>query len=72
MIAGGGGRIRETLPLGLIPLSEVERRTIEEAVRVLDGDKQAAARLLGIGKSTLYRKLREYEAQREARKLGVE
>ena len=72
VIAGGGGRIRETLPLGLIPLSEVERRTIEEAVRVLDGDKQAAARLLGIGKSTLYRKLREYEAQREARKLGVE
>jgi DNA-binding NtrC family response regulator len=69
-IGGGGGRIRETLRLGLIPLSEVERRTIEEVVRALDGDKQTAARLLGIGKSTLYRKLREYEAQREARNLG--
>lgn len=69
-IAGGGGHIRKNLPLGLIPLSEVERRTIEETVRLLDGDKQAAARLLRIGKSTLYRKLREYEAQRETRKLG--
>jgi DNA-binding NtrC family response regulator len=26
----------------------------------LNGDKQMTARLLGIGKSTLYRKLREY------------
>lgn len=69
-VVGGRNHTRETLPLGLIPLSEVERRTIEEAIRVLDGDKQAAARLLGIGKSTLYRKLREYEAQREARRLG--
>jgi sigma-54 dependent transcriptional regulator, acetoin dehydrogenase operon transcriptional activator AcoR len=31
------------------------------ALREAGGDKLAAARLLGIGKATLYRKLKEYE-----------
>ncbi len=46
---------------GIVPLHEVERRAIMNAVRESGGDKQLAARLLGIGKTTLYRKLREYE-----------
>jgi transcriptional regulator with PAS, ATPase and Fis domain len=44
----------------LIPLEEIERRAILNAVRETGGDKLAAARLLGIGKTTLYRKLKLY------------
>jgi len=45
----------------LVPLDELERRAIFRALRETAGDKLAAARLLGIGKTTLYRKLKEYE-----------
>jgi DNA-binding NtrC family response regulator len=47
----------------LLPLDELERRAILRALREASGDKLAAARLLGIGKTTLYRKLKQYEAQ---------
>jgi two-component system response regulator HydG len=43
-----------------ITLAELERRAIFRALRKTRGDKVAAARLLGIGKTTLYRKLKEY------------
>jgi DNA-binding NtrC family response regulator len=46
----------------LLPLEELERRAILHALREAGGDKLAAARLLGIGKTTLYRKLKQYEA----------
>jgi DNA-binding NtrC family response regulator len=42
------------------PLAEMEREAILHAIRTLNGDKLQAARLLGIGKTTLYRKLKEY------------
>ena len=42
------------------PLAELERKAILEAIRHLKGDKLRAASLLGIGKTTLYRKLKEY------------
>ena len=41
-------------------LAELERAAILGAIRTLNGDKLQAARLLGIGKTTLYRKLKEY------------
>jgi DNA-binding NtrC family response regulator len=47
----------------LLPLEELERRAIFRALRETSGDKLAAARLLGIGKTTLYRKLKQYETQ---------
>jgi DNA-binding NtrC family response regulator len=43
------------------PLGVVERRTILKAISQTGGDKPAAARILGIGRTTLYRKLREYD-----------
>ncbi len=41
-------------------LADVEKNAILDAIRRLDGDKVKAAQLLGIGKTTLYRKLKEY------------
>jgi len=41
-------------------LAELEREAIVKAIRTLRGDKLQAAKLLGIGKTTLYRKLKEY------------
>lgn len=42
------------------PLADLERQAILDTLRQLNGDKLTAARLLGIGKTTLYRKLKEY------------
>ncbi len=50
----------------ILPLEELERRAIMRAIREASGDKLAAARLLGIGKTTLYRKLKQYEAESRA------
>jgi two-component system response regulator HydG len=49
-------------PEGLLSLEELERRAIGRALRETSGDKLAAARLLGIGKTTLYRKLKQYSS----------
>ena len=46
----------------IIPIAELERQTILSAITELNGDKLQAARLLGIGKTTLYRKLKDYAA----------
>ncbi len=48
-------------PSGVIPLQELERRAIENALRHTKGDRTTAAQLLGIGRTTLYRKLKEYQ-----------
>ena len=48
---------------GIVPLRELEKRAIQQAVKELSGDKLLAARLLGIGKTTLYRKLKEYDME---------
>jgi len=42
-------------------LQQMERLMIEEALRRHDGNKTAAAAELGIGKRTLYRRLKEYD-----------
>jgi two-component system response regulator HydG len=44
----------------LATLQELERKAIFEAVQVTGGDLLRAAKLLGVGKTTIYRKLKEY------------
>jgi DNA-binding NtrC family response regulator len=44
----------------IVPFRDVEKQAIRNAMAQAEGDKIKAARLLSIGKTTLYRKLREY------------
>ena len=55
-ITPSGGSI--TLPIG-VPMEEIERRMIRETLRFTGGNKQDAARLLGIATRTIYRRLAE-------------
>ncbi|MFO0842442.1 MAG: sigma-54 dependent transcriptional regulator [Gemmataceae bacterium] len=50
---------------GLIgrPLAEVERYCIEEALKLTGGNREEAARMLGIGERTLYRKIQEWKKE---------
>jgi len=48
-----------------VPLSVIEKQTILNTIAHLNGDKMTAAKLLGIGKTTLYRKLKQYSASSE-------
>lgn len=43
------------------PLEEIERFYIEQTLRFAGGNREEAARLLGIGERTLYRKIKEYD-----------
>lgn len=45
----------------ILPLDEVERRTIQHALEVIDNNVSRAARALGIDRSTLHRKLKKYQ-----------
>jgi two-component system response regulator HydG len=42
-------------------LEEIERMFVAETLRVTGGNREEAARMLGIGERTLYRKIREFE-----------
>lgn len=53
--AGGGSEGSDA-----VTLHEVERRAIMQALEAAGGDRVRAAKLLGIGKTTIYRKLKEY------------
>jgi DNA-binding NtrC family response regulator len=44
-----------------MPLQELERQAIKHALQQTKGDRTEAALLLGIGRTTLYRKLKEYQ-----------
>ena len=60
---GNGHGNRDTGLAKIIPIAELEKQTILNAIAELNGDKLRAARLLGIGKTTLYRKLKDYALQ---------
>jgi two-component system response regulator HydG len=47
-------------PGTLATLHELEQRAILQALEATKGDRLRAAKLLGIGKTTIYRKLKEY------------
>lgn len=53
----------------VIPLKESEQRTIVHALEVTGGNRVRAAKLLGIGKTTIYRKVREFGLEASLRFL---
>jgi two-component system response regulator HydG len=46
--------------LGDVSLDELERKAIEETLAKTNGNREKAAKILGIGERTLYRKIKEY------------
>jgi DNA-binding NtrC family response regulator len=46
---------------GVVKLQELEKRAIQHALEQTRGDRTTAAQMLGIGRTTLYRKLKEYQ-----------
>jgi two-component system response regulator HydG len=62
-ITGGRARFSEvSSEPRIMRIVDLEKQAIVGAIEKLGGDKLMAARLLGIGKTTLYRKLKEYAA----------
>jgi two-component system, NtrC family, response regulator HydG len=57
-IAIGGG------PIELIgrPMDDIERWAIKETLKLTSGNREEAAKILGIGARTLYRKLEKYQS----------
>ena len=47
----------------ILTLDEIDRRYIDRAIKLLDGNKARAATLLGLDRRTLYRRLEKYESQ---------
>ena len=57
---GQPGREKGHYELAGRPLADVERDLIEATLKLTEGNRQKAAKLMGIGERTLYRKLSEY------------
>jgi DNA-binding NtrC family response regulator len=51
----------------ILPLEEVEKLAILEALDFTRGDRSIAANMLGIGRTTLYRKLSAYQEANDER-----
>jgi DNA-binding NtrC family response regulator len=65
-VAGGGSRgpVAAAVPSAggpaVVPLQQLEKQAIQHALTHTKGDRTLASQLLGIGRTTLYRKLKEY------------
>jgi two-component system response regulator HydG len=58
------GRLREEPTLSALagqPLEELEKLHIQRTLDLVDGNRERAAELLGIGERTLYRKIQKYD-----------
>ena len=61
-ITGGRAPFSEgPLETRIVRIADLEKQAIVGAIETLGGDKLMVAKLLGIGKTTLYRKLKEYQ-----------
>ena len=56
---------RRTEMEDIVPLETIERREVTRAIRKFNGDVCEAAKALGIGKTTIYRRLKEWDCSAE-------
>jgi two-component system response regulator HydG len=61
--APSDGRAGDPAHLVGRPLTEVERYYIEQALTLTEGNREEAAKMLGIGERTLYRVIQEWKLQ---------
>ncbi len=61
----GQHRYQEPSEEDIIPLRELERRAIQRALRATHGSVGRAAKLLGIGRATLYRRIATLDLSRD-------
>ncbi|REE75645.1 transcriptional regulator of acetoin/glycerol metabolism [Rhodococcus wratislaviensis] len=62
--------MRQTAWSSLSRYEQAERETIEGALREADGNKARAAKILGIGRTTLYRKMRALKIDADERMIA--
>lgn len=58
-VQGGGSRPLSTGQVPGLNLDEIERRKIKEALATAGGNRNEAAKLLGLSERTLYRKIKQ-------------
>jgi DNA-binding NtrC family response regulator len=61
--AVAGGAPLDSPQYSIVPLQQLEKQAIQRALTHTHGDCTVAAQLLGIGRTTLYRKLKEYRLE---------
>lgn len=59
--SSGGGGVAGGYELSGRSLAEVERELIRINLELVEGNRQKAAKILGMGERTLYRKIKEYD-----------
>lgn len=64
-LGGGGGAVVTGVgfgegPKGVSTINELEAQAIEQAIHTFRGNLTEAAKALGIGRATLYRKVKQY------------
>ena len=57
---GGPAATTAIVSLAGVNLAELEKKAIEETLTAVQGNREQAAKMLGIGERTLYRKIKEY------------
>jgi two-component system response regulator HydG len=65
--ATGDGAAQELIGKSM---DEIERWAIEQTLKLTNGNREEAARILGIGARTLYRKLEKYQSQGDTASAG--
>jgi DNA-binding NtrC family response regulator len=65
LVPSNGGSANGHVENEILPLRELERRAIQRALRATQGSVGKAAKLLGIGRATLYRRIATLDLSRD-------